>query len=82
MSKSQRTKGAAGEREVCHILRDRLGVEARGNLTQIVRVAATLRLDASTLKSSVGKALLSRLHGSGRQERRGLRSHAGGGLPR
>lgn len=34
MSKSQRTKGAAGEREVCHILRDRLGVEARRNLTQ------------------------------------------------
>lgn len=34
MGKSQRTKGAAGEREVCHILRESLGVEASRNLTQ------------------------------------------------
>ena len=34
MSKSQRTKGAAGEREVCHIIRDELGIEAHRNLSQ------------------------------------------------
>ena len=34
MSGSQRTKGAAGEREVCHIIRDVLGVECRRNLFQ------------------------------------------------
>lgn len=34
MSKSQRTKGAAGEREVCKILRDSLGVDAHRNLSQ------------------------------------------------
>lgn len=34
MGKSQRTKGAAGEREVCHLIQDRLGVEAKRNLSQ------------------------------------------------
>ena len=34
MGKSQRTKGAAGEREICHILSDSLGVEAKRNLSQ------------------------------------------------
>lgn len=34
MSKSQRTKGAAGEREVCHIIRDELGIECHRNLEQ------------------------------------------------
>lgn len=34
MGKSQRTKGAAGEREVCAILRDTLGVDAHRNLSQ------------------------------------------------
>ncbi len=34
MGKSQRTKGAAGEREVCHLIRDVLGVEAKRNLSQ------------------------------------------------
>ena len=34
MSNSQRTKGAGGEREVCHIIRDTLGVDARRNLFQ------------------------------------------------
>lgn len=34
MGKSQRTKGAAGEREVCHLIRDTLGFDAKRNLTQ------------------------------------------------
>ena len=34
MGKSQRTKGAAGEREVCAILRDTLGADAHRNLSQ------------------------------------------------
>ena len=34
MGKSQRTKGAAGEREVCHLIRDVLGVDAKRNLSQ------------------------------------------------
>lgn len=34
MGKSQRTKGAAGEREVCHLIRDTLGVDAKRNLSQ------------------------------------------------
>ena len=34
MGKSQRTKCAAGEREVCHIIREVLGVEVHRNLTQ------------------------------------------------
>lgn len=34
MGKSQRTKGAAGEREVCHLIRDILGVDAKRNLSQ------------------------------------------------
>lgn len=34
MGKLQRTKGAAGEREVCHIIRDILGVDAHRNLSQ------------------------------------------------
>ena len=35
MSKSQRTKGAAGEREVVHIIRDELGIECHRNLDQV-----------------------------------------------
>ena len=34
MSKSQRTKGAAGEREVVNIIRDTLGLEVFRNLNQ------------------------------------------------
>jgi hypothetical protein len=34
MGKSQRTKGAAGEREVCRILNEVLGVDAHRNLSQ------------------------------------------------
>lgn len=34
MGKSQRTKGAAGEREVCRAIRDVLGVDAKRNLSQ------------------------------------------------
>lgn len=34
MGKSQRTKGAVGEREVCHLIQDTLGVEAKRNLSQ------------------------------------------------
>lgn len=34
MGKSQRTKGAAGEREVCHLIQGTLGVEAKRNLSQ------------------------------------------------
>ena len=34
MSKSQRTKGATGEREVCAILHDVLGVDVHRNLSQ------------------------------------------------
>ena len=35
MSKSQRTKGASGEREVVHIIRDELGIECHRNLDQV-----------------------------------------------
>lgn len=34
MGKAQRRKGADGEREVCAILRDSLGIDAKRNLTQ------------------------------------------------
>lgn len=34
MGKSQRAKGAAGEREVCHLIRDSLGIDAKRNLSQ------------------------------------------------
>ena len=34
MGKSQRTKGAAGEREVCHLIQDTLGFDAKRNLSQ------------------------------------------------
>lgn len=30
-----RRKGSTGEREVCHLLRDTLGIDARRNLTQV-----------------------------------------------
>ena len=35
MSRSQRIKGAAGEREVVHIIRDTLGIECHRNLDQV-----------------------------------------------
>lgn len=35
MGKSQRTKGAAGEREVCAMLREHLGIDAKRNLSQV-----------------------------------------------
>ena len=38
MSKSQRDKGANGERELCRILTDELGVEVARNLTQYQKV--------------------------------------------
>lgn len=34
MSKSERNKGASGEREVCHILADNLGISVNRNLSQ------------------------------------------------
>ena len=34
MSKSERRKGADGEREVCHILADNLGISVNRNLSQ------------------------------------------------
>ena len=34
MSRSQRTKGANGEREIVHIIRDELGIECHRNLDQ------------------------------------------------
>ena len=34
MSRSQRTKGANGEREIVHIIRDDLGIEVKRNLEQ------------------------------------------------
>lgn len=34
MGSSQRVKGAAGEREVCKLLREAMGVDAKRNLTQ------------------------------------------------
>lgn len=34
MGKSQRNKGSEGEREVCHLLNDILGVDAHRNLSQ------------------------------------------------
>lgn len=34
MGKSQRTKGAAGEREVCHLIQNTLGFDAKRNLSQ------------------------------------------------
>ena len=34
MGKAQRTKGAAGERELCHILSNELGAAVRRNLSQ------------------------------------------------
>lgn len=34
MGKSQRTKGASGEREVCHLIFDNLGIEVHRNLLQ------------------------------------------------
>ena len=44
MSKSQRTKGAAGEREVVHIIRDELGIEAHRNLDQVRDGGADIKL--------------------------------------
>lgn len=35
MSKSQRTKGAAGERELCRILRDELGIDVHREIGQV-----------------------------------------------
>ena len=35
MSRSQRIKGASGEREVVHIIRDTLGIECHRNLDQV-----------------------------------------------
>ena len=47
MSKSQRTKGAAGEREVCGILRDELGVEVGRELGQSRDGGCDIRLEVA-----------------------------------
>lgn len=44
MGKSQRTKGAAGELEVCRLIADHLGVQAKRNLTQTREGGADIKL--------------------------------------
>lgn len=44
MSKSQRTKGADGEREVCRLIREALGVKAVRNLNQTREGGADIKL--------------------------------------
>lgn len=45
MGRSQRTKGAAGEREVCAVIRDVLGIDARRNLAQAREGGADIALE-------------------------------------
>lgn len=44
MSKAQRTKGAAGEREVCDLIFQNLGIEAHRNLSQTRDGGADIKL--------------------------------------
>lgn len=45
MSRSQRIKGASGEREVVHIIRDTLGIECHRNLDQTRDGGADIYID-------------------------------------
>lgn len=44
MSKAQRTKGAAGEREICDLIFDNLGIEVHRNLQQTRDGGADIKL--------------------------------------
>ena len=44
MSRAQRIKGASGEREVVHIIRDELGIECHRNLDQVRDGGADIKL--------------------------------------
>lgn len=44
MSKSQRTKGASGERDVCNLIKEHLGVEVKRNLNQTREGGADIKM--------------------------------------
>ncbi len=50
MSKSQRTKGANGEREVCKLIFEILGIEAHRNLSQTRDGGADIKLPPYSLE--------------------------------
>lgn len=50
MSKSQRTKGASGEREVCGLIFENLGIAAKRNLTQVREGGADIKLPPYSLE--------------------------------
>lgn len=44
MSKSQRTKGASGERDVCKLIHEHLGIDVSRNLNQVREGGADIKL--------------------------------------
>ena len=50
MSASQRNKGAAGEREVCSLIREHLGIKAVRNLLQTREGGADLKLNPYSIE--------------------------------
>lgn len=50
MGKSQRTKGANGELEVCRLIADHLGIQAKRNLTQTREGGADIKLASYSLE--------------------------------
>lgn len=50
MSASQRNKGAAGEREVCSLIREHLGIKAVRNLMQTREGGADIKLNPYSIE--------------------------------
>lgn len=50
MGKSQRTKGAAGEREVCELIFQNLGIQVHRNLSQTRDGGADIKLNPYSLE--------------------------------
>lgn len=50
MSKSQRTKGAAGEREICDLIYQNLGIQVHRNLSQMRDGGADIKLNPYSIE--------------------------------
>ena len=50
MSKSQRNKGASGERDVCNLIKEHLGVDVKRNLNQTREGGADIKLPPYSLE--------------------------------
>ena len=64
MSKSQRTKGAAGEREVCDLILRDLGIEVHRNLQQTRDGGADIKLKPFSIEPKSNRRRSLNYHGS------------------